>query len=150
MCTFTVFFRVEQLDRNTDRRIVVCLAFSLRLILQLFHSTLRTRCPLVHSLTSFLYLLFLTSLLFIFRKRRYFSFTMKLLLLAAFVIGALAQEDAKGPKVTDKVFFDIEIGGKPIGRVVIGLFGKTVPKTATNFIELAKKPKVGLFFLFSS
>jgi len=28
-----------------------------------------------------------------------------------------------------------------MGRVEIGLFGKTVPKTVKNFVELAKKPK---------
>lgn len=40
-----------------------------------------------------------------------------------------------------QVYFDIEIGGEKAGRIVIGLFGKTVPKTAKNFAELAKKPK---------
>ena len=39
-----------------------------------------------------------------------------------------------------KVWFDIEIGGEAIGRIEIGLFGKTVPKTVKNFVELAKKP----------
>ncbi|EEB15506.1 peptidyl-prolyl cis-trans isomerase 5 precursor, putative [Pediculus humanus corporis] len=46
----------------------------------------------------------------------------------------------KGPKVTDKVWFDIKIGENAVGKVVIGVFGKTVPITAKNFIELAKKP----------
>lgn len=48
----------------------------------------------------------------------------------------------KGPKVTDKVFFEIEIDGKNVGRIVIGLFGKTVPKTVANFKSLAEGFKV--------
>ncbi|GLH06190.1 Peptidyl-prolyl cis-trans isomerase [Gryllus bimaculatus] len=47
----------------------------------------------------------------------------------------------KGPRVTEKVWFDIQIGGKDVGRVEIGLFGKTVPKTVKNFVELAQKPQ---------
>jgi peptidyl-prolyl cis-trans isomerase B (cyclophilin B) len=43
--------------------------------------------------------------------------------------------------VTKKVFFDITIGGEAAGRVVVGLFGETVPKTAENFAQLALKPK---------
>ena len=50
-------------------------------------------------------------------------------------------KDAKGPKVTKKVFFDIEIGGEAAGRIEIGLFGSTVPKTVDNFVQLAQKPK---------
>lgn len=48
-------------------------------------------------------------------------------------------QDGKGPKVTDIVFFDVTIGGQPAGRIEIGLFGKTVPKTVANFVELAKR-----------
>lgn len=40
--------------------------------------------------------------------------------------------------ITDKVFLDINIDGKPAGRVVIGLYGDIVPKTAANFVGLCK------------
>ncbi|KRT81326.1 hypothetical protein AMK59_5846 [Oryctes borbonicus] len=49
-------------------------------------------------------------------------------------------DDKKGPKVTEKVTFEITIGGDPAGPVEIGLFGKTVPKTVRNFAELCQKP----------
>ncbi|KNH05415.1 cyclophilin [Perkinsela sp. CCAP 1560/4] len=38
--------------------------------------------------------------------------------------------------VTNKVYFDISVYGEPSGRVVIGLFGKTQPKTVENFQKL--------------
>ena len=48
---------------------------------------------------------------------------------------------ARGPKVTDKIFFDIKIGERDIGRIEIGLFGATVPKTVKNFIALSTHEK---------
>ncbi len=50
-------------------------------------------------------------------------------------------EGASQATVTDKVFFDVEIGGEKAGRIVIGLFGEDVPVTAKNFLTLATGEK---------
>ncbi|KAK1176277.1 peptidyl-prolyl cis-trans isomerase C-like [Acipenser oxyrinchus oxyrinchus] len=47
----------------------------------------------------------------------------------------------RGPKLTAKVFFDIQVGEYEVGRIVIGLFGEVVPKTVNNFITLATGEK---------
>lgn len=38
--------------------------------------------------------------------------------------------------ISSKVYFEMEVGGQPVGRIVFGLFGKVVPKTAENFRQL--------------
>lgn len=57
------------------------------------------------------------------------------------VLFSQTAEATQGPKITQKVYFDIELGGKPLGRVVFGLYAKTVPKTAENFRALATGEK---------
>jgi cyclophilin family peptidyl-prolyl cis-trans isomerase len=45
------------------------------------------------------------------------------------------------PKITTTVVMKIERGGIPLGDISIGLFGKTVPKTAENFRALCTGEK---------
>jgi peptidyl-prolyl cis-trans isomerase B (cyclophilin B) len=64
-----------------------------------------------------------------------------LILTATFLFFAQTSSATKGPKITHKVYFDVEHGGQPLGRIVMGLYGKTVPKTAENFRALATGEK---------
>ncbi|KAH9485110.1 Peptidyl-prolyl cis-trans isomerase B [Psilocybe cubensis] len=50
---------------------------------------------------------------------------------------AQSAEAAKGPKITNIVYFDIKHGDKDLGRITMGLYGGTVPKTVENFRALA-------------
>jgi len=55
---------------------------------------------------------------------------MKVLLIAAILATAQAV------RVTDQVYFDVQVGNNPVGRIVIGLFGDVVPNTVRNFVTL--------------
>lgn len=54
--------------------------------------------------------------------------SLMVILTATFLFMGQTAQAAKGPKITHKVFFDIEHDGQPMGRIVLGLYGKTVPK----------------------
>ncbi|KAI5461086.1 cyclophilin-like domain-containing protein [Mariannaea sp. PMI_226] len=71
-------------------------------------------------------------------RRLFFS---ALLFGVGLVFFTQATEAAKGPKITHKVYFDIEQDGESLGRIVMGLYGKTVPETAENFRALATGEK---------
>ncbi len=60
-----------------------------------------------------------------------------LILTVTFLFFAQTAEAVKGPKITHKVYFEISHGDEPMGTIVLGLYGKTVPKTAENFRALA-------------
>ena len=66
--------------------------------------------------------------------------------LAMALVGTLATgfamaEDPAAAKISHKVYFDMAVNGQPAGRVVLGLFGEDVPKTAENFRALCTGEK---------
>jgi Cyclophilin type peptidyl-prolyl cis-trans isomerase/CLD len=71
---------------------------------------------------------------------RFFALTALLFLFATLAISFVSAKEPE-PTVTDKVYFDIEIGGQKAGRIVFGLFGGVVPRTVKNFVELSTTGK---------
>jgi len=63
---------------------------------------------------------------------------MKIVIALSLLLVALAHA---APEVTSKVFFDVSIGGAETQRIILGLFGKTTPKTAENFRALCTGEK---------
>merc|ERR1712060_212536 len=70
------------------------------------------------------------------------GFAGTLAVLVVVISSCSSRADAQtGPKVTQKVFFDITIGGSNAGTIEIGLFGDVVPRTVENFATLATRAK---------
>lgn len=70
---------------------------------------------------------------------KWIAFPLMVFTILAVMRGQAKSSTNNGPKVTDIVWFDIRLGANEPQRVEIGVFGATVPKTAQNFIELAKR-----------
>lgn len=61
------------------------------------------------------------------------AFTIEPLQIGGILQGFFGKKDAP---ITDTVYFDIKIDDEPAGRIEIGLFGSTTPKTVENFKQL--------------
>ena len=76
-------------------------------------------------------------------------FSIKFVLCAICALVVVVRGDLE--EITSKVFFDVQIGTQDAGRIVIGLFGSTVPKVQQQYPRFAWQEKfylIVLFFLF--
>jgi peptidylprolyl isomerase len=75
-------------------------------------------------------------------SREVFLFHMRIINVITLIIGLVySKKSTNDPKVTHKVFFDIQIGDEDPQRVTFGLFGDVVPKTVENFRALCTGEK---------
>lgn len=51
---------------------------------------------------------------------------------------AVGAANAGGPRITETVFMDLSVDGAPIGRILIGLYGESVPLGAARFAQLSR------------
>ncbi len=72
---------------------------------------------------------------------RYTAYIFALFALFALALAAKKKTKKNLEKVTNKVYFDIDIDGESAGRITFGLFGETVPRTVENFRALCTGEK---------
>ncbi|CCF58106.1 hypothetical protein KAFR_0D04580 [Kazachstania africana CBS 2517] len=70
-------------------------------------------------------------------------------LITFFTVAMATSGESDSPTITHKVYFDIEHGGKSMGRIVMGLYGDVVPKTVENFYQLTISKDANLGFINS-
>ncbi|CZT51530.1 probable peptidyl-prolyl cis-trans isomerase B precursor [Rhynchosporium secalis] len=70
-----------------------------------------------------------------------FVVSVMLIIAITFAFFSRTAEALVGPKITAKIFFEIKHGEEDMGKIVIGLYGGTVPKTVENFRALATGEK---------
>lgn len=73
--------------------------------------------------------------------QRVFATLLVVLTVSIVFFAQAAEAAALGPTITHKVYFDITHGDKPLGRIVMGLYGKALPITSENFRVLATGEK---------
>lgn len=72
---------------------------------------------------------------------RYTAYIFALFALFAIALASKKKTKKNLEKVTNKVYFDIDIDGESAGRITFGLFGETVPRTVENFRALCTGEK---------